>query len=211
MKNNVYAEPFIILPQGKRQECLFWGNEHFKAIESDLLKMSNCGIGNTRVNTNVIRGVVHGNLLYVVHLYPTSVRETFSGRSGQKAIIGFAIRRSGLFFSFSRVVTTVDSFFKAVEHVCNRNIGGLYTPNVLMRNACNENFFLEIDRALSEEGIIEFISNEESLNEKIVGLYKQIRIKSIFYNRFSVIRENEEYKFCTDKDLDSRLSMIEDF
>ena len=136
-QNNDF-EPFIVLPQGTKQEGIYWGSKYIRGIEEELLAAINCNIGNTRLTTNVIRVLSVSNCLLVVHLFPTTMKESFSGRSGLKVVIGFIINKNLVRFRFKQLMNQINSFFNAIKNCCSEYTENTSCfPDTLMRESAS--------------------------------------------------------------------------
>lgn len=190
-------EPFIILPQGRMQERLYFGSDYIKRYEYELLNIANKGIANVLFESNVIRvHVIHGSLV-VLHLYPTKIKESFSGRLGQKVIIGYIINKRIIYFKLKKTIQYVNGFFNEIQKVCENSWAyRSYIPNSLLLNSVKDSFTEKLTESLVQFDLLK--TPENSLLEDI---YRRIKIQSFLHKDYSFVRENGKYSFVPDRKL----------
>jgi len=201
-----YFSPFIILPQGRRQECVFYGSDYIKRQEYFLLKVANKFIGNTRIKTNVIRIRMHKGRIIIVHLYPTNIPESFSGRYGLKVTIGFVIDWKYLLFHYTKVLEYACNFFEAIKYSLRVNESDIYIPNVLLRSVNDYNKSMDIINALDEYKAISIDNYIKSVD----NIYSRIAKTLLACKAFCYVKTENEYVFVRDRSLKKMLEKTTD-
>lgn len=197
MNKNIILEkkinPFIILPYGKRQSIVYYGNRYI-GIDENIWRELIFGCNENGIRNNIKKVCIdelsrgnkiiiyrNRNFIYFFHIYPTECVESFSGRKGLFLIIGFHMEYKLLKMEFDKTISALDCFFSTISRCCAdyMNAMDVSIPTRFVNKANVRAYHNYIQNCLTEADnrmqIILHKGNDSSQNNnKLYHIYKKI-------------------------------------